>query len=239
VSLPAQTFCVLAVLIAATSLATLQPSSIPLYNPLEETTVTVTETSTVTATETSTTSIFETNTITTTSTTTESVTVTTTSISTSTIYVPTLVGVTVTTTLSTYTLTERTSLTYTTIESTTTTATTTETAPFWNTVSSDPGGLCVLTIGVISGALAVYLHKRYPWAGPIGIVLGYLAFSAAVFQIRENRVQYLLGCFFVIIGAIIERIAMGKGGGASQEGRPVASESSNPTKADEQANAKG
>jgi hypothetical protein len=136
--------------------------------------------------------------------------VTTTSVSTSTIYVPTLVGVTVTTTLSTFTTTVE--LWHTTTESRTYTATTTttETAPFWSTVTLDPGGVCVLVIGVLLGMVAVALHRRYPWAGPLGITAVYVTPSLAAFQLRQNRIQYLLGYLFVILGAIIEGLTKKK-----------------------------
>lgn len=210
VSLPIRSLCIATILVAAMGVAALQPSVYSVNNPLETATVTVTETSAVATTETSTTSILVTSVITVTSSTTESTTATTTSILTSVIYVPTLVGVTVTTTLSTYTLTETMALTHTTTESMTTTATTTETAPFWNTASSDPEGLWVLFLGVLLGIAAVAVHRKYAWAGPLAVTTLYVAICVGVFQVRENRIQYMLGYFFVLIGAVIERLARGK-----------------------------
>jgi hypothetical protein len=89
----------------------------------------------------------------------------------------------------------------------TTTATTTETAPFWSAALLDPGSVCVLVIGVLLGIVAIVLHRRYRWGGPLAITTLYVTLSLTAFQVRENRIQYLLGYLFVILGAVIQGLA--------------------------------
>lgn len=74
----------------------------------------------------------------------------------------------------------------------------------------DPGSVCVLVIGVFLGMVAVALHRRYPWAGPLAITTVYVILSLTAFQVRENRIQYLLGYLLVILGAVIEGLTRRK-----------------------------